>query len=296
MQSFFRPRVPRIAVLGGIAALAMTLSACGGGGANGFIGGVLNNNAQVRFVNGSPDAGSVDVFIDNQQQFCGTGAAGSSSCSVAYAHATDYLYNAMAGTHSIRIEPAGNDSAPAIYSGSFAVNSGFRYAVALTGEKSPSASGSAIGIQTITEQPFNTPANGASVNFNNASPYVTAQNNGAVQFGYYTTAPSAATTVGSAIGLGAETNPSNGGIPAASLNVPITFYAVSATSGITTTPNAASSAGLCSSNSLPCSTGNLSLYLVDGPAASTSPSGGLPSGVTASSSGVLVGAFDPNGS
>jgi hypothetical protein len=47
----------------------------------------------------------------------------------------------------------------------------------------------------------------------------------------------------------------------------------------------------CSSNSLPCSTGNLSLYLIDGPAASSAPTS-PPANISATAKSVFVGSFD----
>ncbi len=253
------------------------------------------NAAQVRFVNGSPDAGPVQVSLDNQQQFCTSGATGS-ACALNYGTVTGYIVNLNAGSHAIVLRDQNNNTIT-IPNATVAVNSGYRYTIALVGETHPSASGHALGVVTIQEQPFSTPSGGSAVNFNNASPSETAAAGGHVQFGYATANSTAPVNVGAPIGVGAETNPSAGGIPSSSLNVPITFFASSQASGITVTPSQIDAAN-CSSNALPCGNNemNLSLYLIDGPADSTTPiAGPYPIGFSTSTKAGFVGAFDPNG-
>lgn len=291
MHSLFRARTIAPA-LTGLAALALTACSGGGGGVLGPISnfGPGGNSAQVRFVNGSPDAGPVQIFIDNQQQFCTNGNTGS-ACSVSYGHATTYAVNLNAGNHAIVLRDA-NGNQITLPAASIAVNGGFKYSLELAGEVHPSYSSTpTLQLLTTTEQPFNTPGGGAALNFHYAAPYVQSTNPGAVQFGYFNNNVPAANAVGSPVNLGAETTPQ--GITSG-LNTPFTFYAISPTSGITATPNQFSSQ--CSSNALPCDTGNLSLYLVDGPAASTQPTATtLPNGVNASTKAFFVGVFDQNG-
>lgn len=278
--------------LAGLAALALT--ACGGG-SGGVLGPISSfgpggNSAQVRFVNGSPDAGPVQIFIDNQQQFCSSGSTGS-SCTVAYGQATTYAVNLNAGNHAIVLRDA-NGNQIAIPSAALAVNGGFRYSLELAGELHPSyGSTPTLQLLTTAEQPFNTPGGGAAVNFHYAAPFVQSTNPGSIQFGYFNNNTAASNPLGQPVALSAETTPQ--GLPSTALNAPIAFYAVSPASGMTGTPSQFSTQ--CSSNALPCDTGNLSLYLVDGPAASTSPVTALPAGVNASTKAFFIGTFDKNG-
>ncbi len=281
----------RLALVAGVFMLAAALTGCNGSGSNvlGPIGsfGPGSNTAQVRFVNGSPDAGPVQVFIDNQQQFC-TGGATGTGCAVSYGQVTTYAVNLSAGQHAIVLKDQ-NRNAITIPSGTVSVNNGFRYSLVLTGEVHPSYGGSPnLGVTSFTDQPFNTPGGGAAVNFHYASPYMAATNAGPLQFGYFlNNNASAATPVGQTVAFGSETTPQ--GLPSSALNVPVTFYAGSAT-GTTVTPSQID-ASKCASNAMPCSTGNLSLYLIDGPAASTSPVA-PPSSIPASAHSVFVGTFD----
>lgn len=280
----------RLAALAGVLALAGGLAGCNGS-SNNVLGPITGSgpgtsNAQVRFVNGSPDAGPVQVYIDNQQQFCSSGGTGS-SCAVSYGQVTTYAVNLKAGQHAIVLKDQ-NGNTIAIPAGTVSVNNGFRYSIVLTGELHPAAGSPDLGVTTFTDQPFNTPSGGAAVNFHYASPATAAANPSPIQFGYYiNNTPSTSAALGQTVSLGAETTPQ--GIPSSALNVPIAFYAGSAT-GTTVTPGQIDSAK-CASNALPCSTGNLSLYLIDGPAASTSPTG-IPTGVNASATSMFVGAFD----
>lgn len=288
---------PAIGIIAGF-----SLAACSGG-SNSVLGpinsfGPGSSNAQVRFVNGSPDSGPVQVFIDNTQQFCTNGTTGN-SCTLAYGAVTSYAVNLSAGNHAVVLRDA-NGNQISLPSGQLSVNSGFRYTLALTGEMHPSSTGSALGLVTIQEQPFNTPSGGAAVNFNNASPAATTAAGGSVQFGYFMNSNASATTnVGQPVPLGGESNPSLGGLPAASLNAPLTFFAGAGSSGtINATPSQIDATD-CGSNSLPCANNNdnLSLYLIDGPADSTTPGAApYPGGAGSASTATFVGVFDPNGS
>jgi hypothetical protein len=286
MHPTFYTRAARYA--GGITAvLLFSIGLAGCNGSSGSVlGGGLSNAAKVRFVNGSPDSGPVDVFIDNQAQFNTPGTP------VAYGSATGYLVNLNAGSHAVIVYTAGNDTASGqLFSGSVSVNGGGIYTVALTGELHPAYTASSnLTLTTFTDQPYNTPGGGAAVNFHNASPYSSTYASGGVQFGYYPSSTPGTNPLGNPIPLGSATNPI--GLQSAALNVPITFYAVSPTFGTTTTASQWSSN--CSTNAFPCDTGNLSLYLVDGPAASTAPTT-LPPNATSTMKGYFIGVFDANG-
>jgi hypothetical protein len=291
-SNYVRPAA-RFAVIAGIAALGLTLSACNGSSnALGPIGsfGPGGNSAQVRFVNASPDAGPVQVFIDNQQQFCTNGATGT-GCAVNYGQMTAYNVKLSAGSHAIVLKDSnGNQLTISNFSGSVSVNNGSSYALVLAGELHPSYTSSPnLTVTTITEQPYSA---SPQVNFNQASLYVQSLNGSSgVQFGYYNGTTVASNSLGQPAVFGTATNPQS--LPSTAQNAPITFYAVSPTSGFTGTPSIADSAN-CSTNSLPCSntSGHLELYLIDGPAASTAPVN-IPAGMNASAKATFIGVFDP---
>lgn len=275
-----RQLVPAAAV-----ASAVALAACGGGtGSSPFS--PNSGKASVRFVNGSPDAGSIEVFIDNQQQFCSNGASGS-GCALSYGTITTYAVNLSAGAHAVILrDSSGTQINVPNFSGSLSVNNGSKYSLILAGELHPSYTSSpTLTVATVNEQPF---TGGAAVNFHQASPYVQHLNgSGGVQFGYYTGSTPSTNALGQPAAFGSATNPQV--LPSGAQNVPITFYAVSPTSGFTATPSQISTS--CSSNAMPCSTGNLSLYLIDGPAATTSPTG-IPANLNTGANALFIGTFD----
>ena len=281
-----RRALARVLGLGASAMIAITLTACGGSGALGSSTPNFSNNAKVRFVNASPDAGSVDVFIDNQRQFC---SSGQTTCPVAYATATGFAFSGQAGQHAIAIYPAGNDSGTPLFTGNFSVNSGYRYTVALEGEQHPAAGGTALTVATIPmTNNYNTPSGGGAVQFVNVAPGYSAANGGSIGFGFTAAGNTGGTMLTtSAVASNVTSGPI--GLPSTALNTALTFYANSATSGITTQPSAFSTQ--CSTNSFPCDTGNLTLYLIDGSAYSTSPQ----TGGTGSSQATFAGMFDTNG-
>lgn len=282
-----RRTLTRFLGFGAAAAAITALTACGGsGGVLGSNTPVITNNAKVRFVNASPDAGSVDVFIDNQRQYCSNGQT---ACPVAYATATGFSFSGQAGQHAIAVYPAGNDSGTPLYTGNFSVNSGYRYTIALEGEQHPASGGTPLTLATVQmTNNYSTPAGGAAVQFVNVAPGYSAANGGSVTFGYTSSANAGGTALTtSAIGLNATSGPI--GIPSTALNTAITFYANNATSGITTQPSAWSTQ--CATNSFPCDTGNLTLYLVDGSTYSSSPN----TGSSASAQANFAGMFDTNG-
>lgn len=256
------------------AAVAVLLSGCNGAGSN-VIGGIGNNNGYYRFINGSPDAGNVDVAIDGSQQNFLTGG-------VPYAGVTSYR-GFSAGSHTITVYQAGNDtSAGQLYSQSISINAGSDVTVVLTGEKSPRSPSNVLGITFFNEQPF-LASGGPYVDFHNAAPYVSGTTglNQAVQFGYSFNGTNS--NIGSPGNVGANTNPQGFNGQNVGGSASLSFYGNWTTGSATTnvqTVNPSCTTGL------PCTTGNLSLYLVDGPGASATGSG---------AAGRFVGVFDNSG-
>lgn len=261
------------------AATILALAACNG--STGSILGGATNNGYIRVLMGSPDLQPVDVAIDNNVI----------QSSAAYGNLTTY-HSASTGSHTIHLYTPGSDTGAGLYGFTTSINAGSDVTVVITGERNPAPGAPSVGAQFFVEQPYSTPASGGALNFHNASPYAAAVgglNLINVPFGYSLNSAPADNQVGTSQPIGGATNPQ--GLPAAALNTAITLYAVNHTT-VTTTPSRISPS--CSSNFIPCTTPNLSLYLVDGPAASLTPNA-PPAGVALTDKAVLFGAFDGNG-
>jgi hypothetical protein len=143
----------------------------------------------------------------------------------------------------------------------------------LTGEKHPSYSGKAnLSLRVFTESPYDTRSGGAAVDFRHAAPIIaTGLHMDVIQFGYSLSSSPANNALGTAQPLGGSTGAE--GLPTSGLNVAITFYSKNY-KAYTIAPADAMSG--CTG--LPCNgQSNLSLYLIDGPGASRTPSSGYPS-------------------
>ncbi|HEY5258036.1 MAG TPA: DUF4397 domain-containing protein [Candidatus Baltobacteraceae bacterium] len=272
----------RLTLVASLGIAAVALSGCNGSTSS-VLGG-LTGNGYVRVLDGSPDAGNVDIAIDNNVVLS----------NASYGSLTRYFSVTGGTNHAIHIYAAGSDTGNGIFSGSIAENSGADYTVVFSGELHPSYQAAAnVGFITFAEQPFSgTPSGGGALNFHHAAPFAAAAtglNQSTVQFGYSVDNFPANNTVGTPQSISGMTNPV--GLPSNAVGTPITLYAVN-NATVTTTPGAVSSS--CSSNQIPCTTPNLSLYLVDGPAASLTPSA-PPAGVSLTAKAALLGVFDGNG-
>jgi hypothetical protein len=260
------------------AAAAMILSACNGSSSSSPF--FPSNTSYARVVNGSPDAGAVDVQIDG------------SIVQSNLAYGTMSAYSSLkVGSHTMNVFRAGNDSGKPVATSTFSLNAGQDTTVVLTGERHPSYGGKPnVALQVFNEQPYNTPSGGAAVNFHNASQIAGEDlHMTRVQFGYSLTATPANNALGTTQSYGGATGPV--GLPSAALNTAITFYAKRHNSGYTITPGDA----MAGCTGVPCNgQSNLSLYFIDGPAASTSPST-YPSYFRPHSKADFVGVFDGNG-
>jgi hypothetical protein len=277
--------LPRIARTAAAALLVGSLAACNGA-ANNVIGGITNN-AYVRVLHGSPDAGSLDIAIDSASNLIKTGDV--------YGNLTAYQ-QVKAGSHTLYIFANGQDTGSGIVPPiTFSVNGGSDTTVVLSGEMHPSYQTAAnFGATTFAEQPFSVPSAGAGVVFHNAAPFAAAAlglNASSVQFGYSLNSAPANNNLGNPQSLGGFTSIQSAGLPTSALNTPITFYGVNDAT-VTVTPGQISSA--CTNNQVPCTAPGLSLYLVDGPAASLTPN--VPTGYWApTAKAVFFGAFDRDG-
>lgn len=275
----------RVLTTASLLGMTVAVTACNGSSGN-VLGGIASNNGYIRVINGSPDVGAVDVLIDGNIKGQGLAYGGVGG------------FNPFApGTHTVNVYPAGTDTGTPLATGTISTNSSFDYTVLVTGEQHPSYQAQPdLAIQSFTEQPYSTPSGGAAVDYHYASPYAAAAtglNAQSIQFGYSLDNAPANNALGMPIGYGIATTPQ--GIPASATGTPITLYGIDHATGITTTPSHINATG-CATDSLPCASApNLSLYLVDGPAASTQPSGTLPDGISASAKAGFIGLTDANG-
>jgi hypothetical protein len=91
--------------------VALSLAACGGGGSTG-IANVTGQQAYVRYIQGSPTTGSVDLYL----QSAGSSIPSSPFATLSYAQATDFIAEpAVGGTLTVRTAgSAANTTAPAL--------------------------------------------------------------------------------------------------------------------------------------------------------------------------------------
>ena len=285
MYGFRSTSTPRRAGAVALAAAAAALLAGCNGGSN-SVPGFGTTNGFIRFVNGSADAGSIDVLVDGNKV---------NTSPLAYGGITAYSQLSATGSHTVTINAAGTSTVIGNISGkSIGVNGSNYESFVLTGEAHPVAAANTLNLIQFVDQTFSSSSNG-SVNFHNAAPGISATQN-SVAFGWFVGGtPSTNQQLGTSETVGNETGPQ--ALPAnAASSASIGFYAVSpVTGGYTTLPSNIDSTG-CATNKFPCNTGNLSLYFIDGPAASTTPSAGpYPAGITSASQAGFVGIFDASG-
>lgn len=261
------------------------LAGCGGGSASNPFS-PSASNGYFRFVNGSADAGAVDVYVD--------GALLKSD--VAYGGITAYV-EYKAGAHTIAIDQTGTKTAIANVSTSSlsqSVNGGQYVSLVLVGEEHPVVTTDTPNLLAFNDQVYDTPSGGAAVDFHDA-----ANVTGSATTQFSISNSTGNQNLGSAVNVGIETQPV--GIPSSfvgSGTTAVTFTATPSSTGIpaaTLQPSTIDPQG-CAANTLPCNSGNLSVYFIDGPAASTTPAPApYPTGVSATQQATMVGIFDANG-
>lgn len=272
-------RFPLIATA---AAFAVMLTACGGGGSTNPI--ASTSSGYIRVVNGSADAGTVDFYID-----------GGNKNTEAYAGVSNYV-KVSTGSHTIAVDVSGTQTAVAgIPTAALtqSVNGNTYVDLVLVGEQHPTVATDTLNIVAYVNTGYSTPSGGFAVNFHNAA--VVTGGAGTV-FGI--SSSSGSQQLGAMMNVAGATQP---------VGIPSTFIAPSMTVQFSATLASATSAAVmlnpsqidptgCAANTLPCNSGNLSLYYIDGPAASTAPTAGPYSyGITASQTTAFTGIFDANG-
>lgn len=266
-------------------AAAGLLAGCGGGASSSPLN-PANGFGYFRFVNGSADSGSVDLYIDGKLV----------QSNIGYGQMIAYQKESP-GAHTLAVDVAGTTTAVAGLGSSAldqSVNAGQYVSLVLVGEQHPAVAGDVPNILAFTDQMYDTPSGGFSADFHNAAPVLGA---GDAQFSIFSS--TATQNLGAAVNVGGSTQPT--GIPSTFIgtSASVTFKATPSSSSIpatTLTPSQIDSSG-CAANTLPCDSGNLTLYYIDGPAASTQPDTltTYPGSITASATAGLVGVFDANG-
>jgi hypothetical protein len=259
-------------------AAALLLPACNGSSASSPF--FPSNTSYVRVAHGSPDAGAIDVQIDGSTV----------KSDMVYGTMSSYV-SLKTGAHALNVYRSGDDSGKPIVSTNFSVNSGQDTTVVITGERRPSySSASNLALQAFTEEPYSTPNGGGAIDFHHAAPIVAGGLHlTRLGFGYSLNTSPGNNALGLPQSYGGSTGPQ--GLPSSALNVAITLYGRKY-DAFTITPGDA----MTGCTGIPCSgQSNLSLYLIDGPRASRSPSSSYPKYFPPSSKVDFIGTFDGNG-
>jgi hypothetical protein len=283
VKPLFMKTTSRLSLVATVAAFAVLLAGCGGGtgGANNPL--ASTNFGYIRFVNGSADAGTVDFYVD-----------GGNKNTEAYAGASNYV-KVSTGQHTIAVDVSGTQTAIAgIPTAALtqSVNGNTYVDLILIGEEHPTVATDTINVIANVNTPYSTPGGGFAVNFHNAAG-VTGQTGS--MFGV--TSSTGTQQLGATMNVDGLTQPV--GVPSTFIapTMTVKFTATSAnatTAAVTLNPSQIDPTG-CAANTLPCNSGNLSLYYIDGPAASTSPTAGPYNfGITASQATAFSGIFDAN--
>jgi Domain of unknown function (DUF4397) len=263
-------------------ALTVLLAGCGGGTSPGTL--VSNTNyGYFRVVNGSADSGSVDVYVDGAKQVS----------ALAYGGVSNYI-QFKTGSHTIAVDATGTQTAivgipTAALSQS--LNGSTYVDLVIVGEQHPTVLTDTMNILAYVNTDYSTGSGGFAVNFHDAA--VTTGGAGTV-FGI--TSSTGSQQLGATMNVAGATQP---------VGVPSTFISPTETVQFTAKSGSAATVTLnpaqidpsgCAANTLPCNSGSLSLYYIDGPAASTTPSAGpYPDGITATQTTTFAGIFDANG-
>jgi hypothetical protein len=264
-------------------ALTVLLAGCGGGTSPSTV--VSNTNyGYFRFVNGSADSGAVDVYVDGTKV---------NSSALAYGDITNYA-QFKTGSHTIAVDATGTQTAiVGIPTAALAqsLNGSTYVDLVIVGEQHPTVVADTMNILAFVNTDYSTPSGGFALNFHNAAVATAAMT---TAFGI--TSSSGSQQLGATMNVAGATQPV--GVPSTFISPTMTvqFTAKSGSAAAVTLNPAQIDPSGCAANTLPCNSGSLSLYYIDGPAASTAPSAGpYPDGITASQTTAFAGIFDANG-
>jgi hypothetical protein len=276
----------RRATVGVLATVAIaSLTGCNGGSSS--VNPFAPSRGTVRFIDGSPDAGTVDVAIGkaNQPNFTGLVYAGTGFNSSTNSNAGISSYTPFnAPTQSIFIYQSGTSTQISVPQSSITITPNGRTTIVLTG----SVAKKNLRLVQFNEVLYSTVAGAASVSFHHASvanattkytvgiyPFVSSA--GSCTTGFAQIPPQIIFATKPTVQIGIAQYASTG--------IGFCAYSSAAASGVTITPSQVDVSN--TANVMPFSgTGsingdqNLSTYLIDGPSSAGHP--------------VLVGVFDPD--
>ena len=269
----------RYSLLAVAAVLAVALTGCGGtSGANSPL--APTNVGYFRVVNGSADAGTVDFYID-----------GANKTTEVYGGVSNYI-KVNTGSHTIAVDVTGTQTAIGIPTASLtqSVNGNTYVDLVLVGETHPVVATDTPNIVAFINTPYSTPSGGFALNYHDAAGITSGTG---TNFGI--TSSTGSQQLGATMNVAGATQPV--GVPSTFISptMTVTFTATTGSTTAAIAPSNVDPSG-CAANTLPCNSGNLSLYYIDGPAASLVPSAGpYPDGITAAQTATFVGLFDANG-
>ena len=267
--------------------LVFGLAACNGSSSNIFSpptsapNPIPSGQARVRFVNGSPDAGTISITID-----------GSVAYTAGYASLSAYQ-TFTAASHTVAVMQGSST----LISQPMTFASAGKYSLVLAGEQHPNYTPGpgitntptlgTLNLQLFGDPIYGTGGTAATVTFRHASPWMTISTQ-PIQVGYVSPPNSSGGTAFTTLNFGQVSTAIS--LPQAVIGQPIAFYSMNSGSGIRLNPSQADPAD--AQNVLPFNNDiNLTMYMVDSGGATSSPSAGVSTALSAA----LIGVFDPNG-
>jgi hypothetical protein len=187
--------IVRLAALGAASLSALALSACSGGGRgdDNFFGAFGFGGAQIRFINGSPDTGAVDVAVGDPNRIIFSNVVYDSiTAYVSYSdRSTPDIYVYRHNTQTLIGGHVQNDGNLATASVTLGANT--RDTIALVGYNAAST----VAAITFQEHIFNTDRSFGAVQFHQAA---TGLGTTSIDVGYYPIAsPASRTSIGSVV-------------------------------------------------------------------------------------------------
>lgn len=202
-----------------LASLA-SLAACGGGSSGSST--VLSQTAQLRFINGSPDAGSLDIHL-------GTNTGGTFAGGAGLAYGTITAFQNEPTTSLAIVATTAGQTNTIVSCNVPQLQNNIRYTVVIAG-KVANGGGTPTGTQCqfFAEPNFTTPTGQASVTLHHASPAAAAAGATTLVFGNYTPNQTNYTPYGSSA---TATFVSSGGATATGTPINVIVQAVTTGSG-----------------------------------------------------------------
>jgi Domain of unknown function (DUF4397) len=156
---------------------ACILAACGN---NNLLGTTTATQSAIRFINGSPDLGPVDIYLN------GTGSTATTT-GLAYKSATT-LYYQNSQSYTVTVTPTGSKTA-SIACGTPSLAANTRYTVVIAGKATPNSTpNDGLQCQIFAETIYSLPVGQFQLAFHNASPALAAAApvGGGTGFGLFT--------------------------------------------------------------------------------------------------------------